>query len=814
MKHSRFWWRSAVVVALMAAVLSCGAAARGKGTLLVLVRAWQEWEAKKGWPGLAALFREKRYAELLARLARLRSSSPGVFFWHNLDYLQGAALSRAGRYAEAADVLVGVWERGSQLGAYALADAVRLYAKVGQWEKASEQAKRLRSASGQEPLYRKAVGRLALSLYNASRYDEALGYFEELGGSCATESGGYYAYMVARCLEQMGQARRACQIYRELVLRADPDDYSARALSRLEVLGKQGCAGLEAGPEFSLSAGKVCLWNNDYKKARGYFVKATVKGSPLQVAKEARKQIAVCLFKERQYERAKRYLRRLLRRFKEPADLAWVNMRLGHCFSRLGRTSLAVRSYRAASRYAPEPEMASRAAYLVGRELQSAGRLKEAERAFRLVVNKYGKTSYAGRARWHLALVSLADGRVEAARAMLTQIIDSGDDSPFYDDACFWLGRVFESSDDYSAAVDRYAQNYAESPNSYFGMVSLERLERLRAGGHLAAGLLDRLASDALACAVRVLSEDQKKYLVLLRKAEALSSPGSAKRQKARAMRSAFLEAFERTCRLFDAKAEWSELVARPADDGSPAAAARLFLSIGLEEKAAGLLRSVALAEPDNFGVLYGAIATYERIGRRDRTVHLAERAFKCFADLRLAVQDVPRWLGEAMYPKEFADVVEPQSASRNVDPELVYAMIREESRFQVSSLSSAAARGVMQLIVPTARKVARDMGLANLPLDRLYEPQTNIALGVEYLRQLLDRFANRTIFAIASYNGGPTNVQRWLKEFEADPADEEFINAIKFSETRRYTQKVLASYRIYKSLYRGKQRVARAASG
>jgi soluble lytic murein transglycosylase len=88
------------------------------------------------------------------------------------------------------------------------------------------------------------------------------------------------------------------------------------------------------------------------------------------------------------------------------------------------------------------------------------------------------------------------------------------------------------------------------------------------------------------------------------------------------------------------------------------------------------------------------------------------------------------------------------------------------------------------------------------MPLSELYEPKTNIALGIKYLSQLLNHFDGRTVFALASYNGGPTNVERWLNTCPREVDDEEFINAITFTETRRYAQKVLASYRIYKWLY------------
>jgi len=111
--------------------------------------------------------------------------------------------------------------------------------------------------------------------------------------------------------------------------------------------------------------------------------------------------------------------------------------------------------------------------------------------------------------------------------------------------------------------------------------------------------------------------------------------------------------------------------------------------------------------------------------------------------------------------------------------------------------VSPAAAYGLMQLLAPTASRVA------GRPVDAttLFDPTTNITLGTRYLRQLLDRFDGNLAKALAAYNGGEDAVAKWERRAPGVPTDE-FVETISYRETRHYVKTVLGNYRRYRRLY------------
>ena len=152
---------------------------------------------------------------------------------------------------------------------------------------------------------------------------------------------------------------------------------------------------------------------------------------------------------------------------------------------------------------------------------------------------------------------------------------------------------------------------------------------------------------------------------------------------------------------------------------------------------------------------------------------------------------------GRLLFPYPFRSEIEREAAAANVDPLLVVAIMREESGFSPRARSRVGAIGLMQLMPHTARWIASRLKepIGNgVPLDApngaLYDPRTNIHLGVRYLAYLERHFRGDTIRALAAYNGGEGNVARWHSLAEAYP------------ETRYYVERGLRAYAVYRWLY------------
>ena len=134
-----------------------------------------------------------------------------------------------------------------------------------------------------------------------------------------------------------------------------------------------------------------------------------------------------------------------------------------------------------------------------------------------------------------------------------------------------------------------------------------------------------------------------------------------------------------------------------------------------------------------------------------------------------------------------------------SLDPALVLAFARQESRFNAHALSPSGARGVMQLMPPTAALVSGDKNLAGRSAEKLDDPAFNMALGQSYLRDLLGRQNNNLFALAAAYNSGPGNLQRWMASQEGNDDALLFVESIPSPETRAYIKRVMMNLWMYR---------------
>lgn len=152
-------------------------------------------------------------------------------------------------------------------------------------------------------------------------------------------------------------------------------------------------------------------------------------------------------------------------------------------------------------------------------------------------------------------------------------------------------------------------------------------------------------------------------------------------------------------------------------------------------------------------------------------------------------------------YPVMFRTQVLKHAKKQNIDPRFVLAVMKQESAFRPRAKSPAGARGLVQLVYDTAIKYKDEAGYPNLSPDDLYSPETNLAIGSVYIRELKNEFGGLYEAIAASYNAGEDNAARWLAR--AKPKDAGIFAAeVGFSETKNYVFKVMNNYRAYRDLY------------
>ena len=159
-----------------------------------------------------------------------------------------------------------------------------------------------------------------------------------------------------------------------------------------------------------------------------------------------------------------------------------------------------------------------------------------------------------------------------------------------------------------------------------------------------------------------------------------------------------------------------------------------------------------------------------------------------------------PREMIEMLYPVPFRESLL-QNGNAAVDPRFVLSIARQESRFQADAKSVAAARGMMQFIASTANDIAAQLKLKDFQQDDLYNPDTSIRFGSQYLANLFQQFPNQPQAVAGAYNGGAENLARWIARSRANEADR-YVPEIGFSQTKDYVYKVMANYWTYQRLY------------
>jgi len=198
------------------------------------------------------------------------------------------------------------------------------------------------------------------------------------------------------------------------------------------------------------------------------------------------------------------------------------------------------------------------------------------------------------------------------------------------------------------------------------------------------------------------------------------------------------------------------------------------------------------------------------RAAARRRASVRRRRALAAIVALALGVLVLPSLVAplfrdavkEITLPLRHEDIIRQQARDKGLDPSLIAAVIFAESRFE-DRTSEAGAKGLMQILPSTAQDIARRSGGTAFELRDLATPQVNIAYGSFYLKYLLRKYDGSEVLALAAYNAGETNVDRWLASVRGKGETFRVADHIPFPETRDYVTRVLAARGDYRRTYR-----------
>ncbi len=392
---------------------------------------------------------------------------------------------------------------------------------------------------------------------------------------------------------------------------------------------------------------------------------------------------------------------------------------------------------------------------------------------------RHRRTSVAARALLFLASSELVQGHTERVGAWLDRAAQLGKVSS--QELAFWRGRLAEERSEPLQAVGYYIAALEEDPYHPFGTAALARLT---AGS---------LAQVARAAAARLADSDQidglyASWLLL----------GEEHSQGRRAW-----QKLEQRVWADPAAIPFLRLAREPTADWPLWQAAlnkpeEMLLALGIfEEGGSVVLQHFPVAQPR---LAFTGGVVLAQSGDTKRALYIAEILGKRIPD-PVPTQLLPDSFRRLLFPFGYSYLILTESEKQGVDPHLLAAIIREESRFDPTAFSGASARGLTQFILPTARGVAERIGIKDLKPHDLERPEVSITLGAAYLRELSEEFDGSVPQVIAGYNAGEPQSALWRRYCLSDEP-EEYLSKVGFRETRGYLTKVLTSRSHYRELY------------
>jgi soluble lytic murein transglycosylase len=383
------------------------------------------------------------------------------------------------------------------------------------------------------------------------------------------------------------------------------------------------------------------------------------------------------------------------------------------------------------------PDRAAEAVLVQAEILDRLGNSQDAEKVRQVLLAKYANSDVVAQYRWEMAQVKANAGDIQAALQWAQPILVSNPNSEPARQAGFWVGKWASKLGLQQEAKAAFEQVVAKHPQSYYAWRSAVQL-----GWNVGDFTTVR---------------ELEPHVVL--PAERPPLPVGS-------------PALKELYQLGQNQDAWTLWQAEFQN--------RLHPSVA-EQFTDGILRL-------GVGDYLEGIARISKLEDRDTPEERAEyQALK---------QQLTYW--HALYPFPFVEAIEEQSQKRDLNPLLVTALIRQESRFQPEIRSKAGAVGLMQMMPTTGAWAAENIDLKEYALEN---PDDNIKLGTWFLGQIHNTFDNNSLLAVASYNAGQGNMSKWLQDRKyMDP--DEFVEAIPFDETKDYVKQVFGNYWNYLRLY------------
>jgi soluble lytic murein transglycosylase len=661
------------------------------------------------------------------------------------DFGRGVDWFAKERYASALEALPGDKEaKATAIGDYILLYRAKSYLMLDQGKEALGSFRLLRRQYNESPLSRDALVGESLSLLKIHEPGAALSLLR----SPEIELNSEILYYQARALDEAGEKEKAIDLYLQMYAKYPGSNFSAQALRYLLALSPGALAG-RRNYEARLQRAENLIKAGNAHDSRVLLLALGKVPSP--DSKESQKRLL--LLGEAEYR-----LNKTAEAIGHLRGVTAANPELhsraiyleGVCTRKLDRESSFVELRDKALRIYPQSPETEELCYSVATYYDVNYDSVKAWKAYRTLYDNFPKGKHAERALWKLALFPYFDGRYQDAARAFWDCLLAHPDPLSASSAIYWMGRCYQKLGDSEHAKYLYSRARLLANDSYYGWCARESeasLKKADGSGESTAVGID-FEKIVLAC-------EKIGYPVI-----SIQEPDQAV----------------------------NRIIER----------ARQLQEAGLPDLAISELRWGIRRNPGHQESLCYLMARI--YGDRDDHNEAIACLRRAFPDYNFRPGDaLPDEIWRMLFPLQYWETISVQSARSRMEPTLVLSVIRQESGFEEKARSKANARGLMQILPSTGKNLAKQASLRSYSAKKLYQAETNIALGVRYLASLLQQYGKEEL-ALAAYNAGDTRVDRWLRTFgNVDMA--EFVEQIPFSETRGYVKQVLSNKAHYSLL-------------
>ncbi|MFN2441639.1 MAG: transglycosylase SLT domain-containing protein [Thermoanaerobaculia bacterium] len=725
------------------------------------------------------LQRAAAWTRLGEELEELRRVQPAAFEAGSLGYLLARVLIEAGELERAEKELVPWLLPESPFAPLARHHAIEIAAGKG----AADEAARLRGAyifDEPDALWRSRAIESHLEYLEDENPAQIVRFAEKLRPAASTALRRELDSRAAAGLLAAGQEQEARQIAWMLLKGGTSDDPSERALLILDVPGVTGPA---SGTDLALLA-ETARNHRHFDRAVELFEAARERNGGTN--DDLLFAIGRSYFGNEKFAEAeKTYLA-------GAADARSAELRAGLFFhaSRaaqlMGEDDRAIRHMTRAIAVRGNFGATSAAITQRMRTRAKQGDLEAARSDLRMLEKLLPRSEARAEVGIQFATYLIAAGQHEQALAELDRIPLRLADVWAESEMDYWRGRSWEGRDP-ERAVQYYLETLQYEVPTHFAFLARERLQL----GPLREALSSRVARARADRDAAVEASDWGSA----RQAGTVADLLSGSEQDRAALRAIYLE--------IPAYREVLELTPEPPPSFPLDAAAEpadYLMAMGLFDEA-----------QREIGARWGLRPMRDAL-TRSHALNLAAASRDSIYAIEVMMRSVPDGfvqellplrVRQLLYPRYFAQIIERDSERFGADPRLVLSIMREESRFDPRAKSIAAARGLLQFIITTARDIGASLGLVDLQSADLYDPRTIIQLGARYVADLLEEFDGSRYKAASAYNAGPFQTRLWSRLQPAE-GDDYFLTSVNFSETKHYVRKVMNSYQRYGEIYEG----------